>query len=231
MCFGIYSRALFSLIAIPQADGFEKRRTSVVQTDKPNQRYGRNSAAIENDASGDNGTNRQHAEEQRRRDEALVNSEKDQIIDDARLVDPRLADTSKEEEFRKEIQVAKLVESTAADTDNGKASAQSASASMTEANLLVVIISNRRDGMIPTLASIITTASRPVDVVVIGEHGINEQVRTHFGSRINEFISMSVQDITDDLIAQGMQPIWTWPEWHTSMDPSWKNENTLQMHC
>jgi len=101
--------------------------------------------------------------------------------------------------------------------------------SMADANLLIVIISNRRDGIIPTLASIITTASRPVDVVVIGEHGINEQVRDHFGNRINEFTSLSVQDIQDDLVAQGMKPIWTWPDWHTSMDPSWKNENTLHV--
>ena len=95
-------------------------------------------------------------------------------------------------------------------------------------NILVVIISNRRDGIIPTIASILTTASKKVDVVLIGEHKINEQVGAHFGDRINEFTSLSVQDITDDLVAQGLNPIWTWPEWHTSVDnPSWRNENTI----
>jgi lipopolysaccharide biosynthesis glycosyltransferase len=96
-------------------------------------------------------------------------------------------------------------------------------------NVLVVIISNRRDGIIPTVASILTTSTLPVDVILIGEHEINEQVRKHFGNRINEFISMSVKDIEDDLVAQGYKPIWTWPEWHTSMDPSWRNENTLHV--
>lgn len=96
-------------------------------------------------------------------------------------------------------------------------------------NVLVVIISDRRDGIIPTLASIIRTSSKPVDVVLIGEHSINEQVAAHFGSRINEFKSLSVKDIEEDLIAQGFHPIWTWPDWHASMDPGWKNENTLHV--
>lgn len=99
----------------------------------------------------------------------------------------------------------------------------------TKDNVLVVIISNRRDGVIPTLASILRTSSLPVDVVLIGEHEINEQVRDHFGARVNDFTSMSVKDVEDDLVSQGYQPIWTWPEWHTSMEPSWKNENTLHV--
>jgi lipopolysaccharide biosynthesis glycosyltransferase len=101
--------------------------------------------------------------------------------------------------------------------------------SLADANVLVVIISNRRDGIIPTLASIIITSSKPLDVVLIGEHKINEQVRNHFGNRINEFTSLSVKDITKDLESQGMMPIWTWPEWQSSMDPSWKNENTIHV--
>lgn len=95
-------------------------------------------------------------------------------------------------------------------------------------NVLVVIISNRRDGIIPTIASIIKTASKPVDVVLIGEHVINNEVGRHFGKRINEFISLSVQDITDDLVGQNIQPIWTWDDWHVSVDnPQWRNENTI----
>ncbi len=95
-------------------------------------------------------------------------------------------------------------------------------------NVLVVIISNRRDGIIPTIASIIKTSSKPVDVVLIGEHVINNEVGRHFGKRINEFISLSVQDITDDLVGQNIKPIWTWDDWHVSVDnPSWRNENTI----
>lgn len=96
-------------------------------------------------------------------------------------------------------------------------------------NVLVVIISNRRDGIIPTLASIILKSTKPVDVVLIGEHDINMQVSAHFGNRINEFKSLSVKDIENDLVAQGFSPIWTWPDWHTSMDPNWPNENTLHV--
>lgn len=95
-------------------------------------------------------------------------------------------------------------------------------------NVLVVIISNRRDGIIPTIASILMTTSLPVDVVLIGEHEINEQVGAHFGDRINQFVSLSVDDITEDLIAQDYTPIWKWDDWHTSINnPSWRNENTI----
>lgn len=170
---------------------------------------------------------RKEEEEKRRHNEAIANSKKERSKDDPRLVDPRLADTSKQEiEIIQSDTKVEFVHSAPAGV-NGESSVEIASAA--DANLLIVVISNRRDGIIPTLASIITTASKPVDVVVIGEHAINEQVRAHFGSRINEFTSMSVQDITDDLVAQGLQPIWTWSEWHTSMDPSWKNENTLHV--
>lgn len=95
-------------------------------------------------------------------------------------------------------------------------------------NVLVVIISNRRDGIIPTIASILITSTLPVDVILIGVHEINEQVRAHFGVRINQFVSLSVDDITEDLLAQGFRPIWKWDEWHTSIDnPNWRNENTI----
>jgi lipopolysaccharide biosynthesis glycosyltransferase len=162
---------------------------------------------------------------------------------DARLVDARLADTSAMEESmemntetktkknepvvvdipKEPIVVQPFIKQQTEQNDGV------AAGSVADENVLVVIISNRRDGIIPTLASIIKTSSKPVDVVLIGEHEINEQVAAHFGSRINEFKSMSVKDIEVDLVAQGFQPIWTWPDWHTSMDPSWKNENTLHV--
>jgi hypothetical protein len=95
-------------------------------------------------------------------------------------------------------------------------------------NVLVVIVSNRRDGIIPTVASILVTSTLPVDVILIGVHEINEQVGAHFGKRINQFVSLSVDDITEDLLAQDFRPIWKWDEWHTSIDnPSWRNENTI----
>jgi hypothetical protein len=95
-------------------------------------------------------------------------------------------------------------------------------------NVLVVIVSNRRDGIIPTIASILITSTLPVDVILIGVHEINEQVGAHFGQRINQFVSLSVDDITEDLLAQDFRPIWKWDEWHTSIDnPSWRNENTI----
>jgi lipopolysaccharide biosynthesis glycosyltransferase len=150
---------------------------------------------------------------------------------DARLFDPRLADSSgidsvsasrhdksSEGDVAPQTLVAKSV-------DTGDA----VKTNSTGENVLVVIISNRRDGIIPTLASILRTSTKPVDVVLIGEHDINLQVSAHFGSRINEFKSLSVKDIENDLVAQGFKPIWTWPEWHTSMDPSWPNENTLHV--
>ena len=115
---------------------------------------------------------------------------------------------------------------TPARTSNGT----SALSSEEEETVLVVIISNRRDGIIPTIASILRTSSLPVDVVLIGVHAINQQVQEHFGNRIHTFTSLSVQDIEDDLVQQGFSPIWTWPEWHTSIgNPDWKNENTLHV--
>jgi lipopolysaccharide biosynthesis glycosyltransferase len=97
-------------------------------------------------------------------------------------------------------------------------------------NILIVIISNRKDGIIPTIGSILATASKPVDVVLIGVHETNEQVRTHFGDRINDFTSLSVQDVSDDLLKQGRKPIWTWDTWHTSINnPAWRTEHTLHV--
>jgi Glycosyl transferase family 8 len=96
--------------------------------------------------------------------------------------------------------------------------------------VLIVIISDRKDGIIPTISSILMTSTQPVDVVLIGRYVINEEVKTHFGNRINMFTSLSVQDVTSDLQKAGHKPIWTWPDWHTSINnPAWRNKNTLHV--
>lgn len=102
--------------------------------------------------------------------------------------------------------------------------------------VLVVIVSNRLSGILPTVSSILThTTSKPIDLVLIGDHNINEQVRQHFmqprssGGRIHVFTSLTVQDVQDDLLEQGHKPIWTWPEWGASRSPDWRNENTLHV--
>jgi lipopolysaccharide biosynthesis glycosyltransferase len=96
--------------------------------------------------------------------------------------------------------------------------------------VLVVIISDRPDGIIPTIASILQTSSVPVEVVLIGVHSVNDQVQRHFGSRLQTFTSLSVADVTRDLQTEGHDPIWTWPDWHSSVNnPAWHNENTLHV--
>lgn len=145
----------------------------------------------------------------------------------AMLEDARLADES-QEEMANQLEAEPATGGGGADSTPHIFAASSGTEDYGDV-VLVVIISNRRDGIIPTVASILTTSSKPVDVILIGEHEINEQVRDHFGDRIHSFTSMSVKDVEDDLVAQGLTPIWTWPEWHTSMDPSWRNENTLHV--
>jgi hypothetical protein len=97
--------------------------------------------------------------------------------------------------------------------------------------VLVVISSDRLHGILPTLASIVrTTTSAPVDVVMIGNHSINQQVRDHFGLRIHQFIDLTVDDVKLDLQRQGLRPIWTWDDWHSSIrqQTTWVNENTIR---
>lgn len=96
---------------------------------------------------------------------------------------------------------------------------------------MVVIISDRKNGIIPTIASVLATSSQPVDVVLIGLAHINQQVQSHFGSRIRLFTTLTVADVTQDLQQNaGLEPIWTWPEWQTSIrNPHWRNANTLHV--
>ena len=177
---------------------------------------------------------------------------KDTVEQDGRFVDARLADSTAINEFAMigdnegkhgspgvhldttsehmdTDSVVQVVNSKKSSTTTTQQQQPATDVATDDENVLVVIISNRRDGIIPTIASILRTSTKPVDVVLIGVHSINEQVNAHFGNRINAFTSLSVQDIEDDLVKQGFQPIWTWPEWHTSMDPSWPNENTLHV--
>jgi len=105
--------------------------------------------------------------------------------------------------------------------------------------VLVVIVSNRLEGILPTVSSILAhTTSKPVDLVLIGDPAINEQVRQHFAKprdaarglgTIHAFTSLTVRDVQDDLLQQGYQPIWTWPEWGSSRHPHWRNQNTLHV--
>lgn len=104
--------------------------------------------------------------------------------------------------------------------------------------VLVVIVSNRLNGIIPTVSSILTsTKIRPVDLVLIGDEKINQKVQEHFAkpsasrANIHQFTSLTVDDIQRDLQKQGYSPIWTWPEWGTSQRDfkHWRNENTLHM--
>jgi lipopolysaccharide biosynthesis glycosyltransferase/LPS sulfotransferase NodH len=108
--------------------------------------------------------------------------------------------------------------------------------------VLVVIISDRLDGIIPTVASILThTTSKPVDLVLIGNNAeVNEGVRQHFMDRnrtkegrraeIRQFTSLSIKDVQDDLVRQGYTPIWTWPEWGSSRKVDWfKSDHTLHV--
>ena len=102
--------------------------------------------------------------------------------------------------------------------------------------VLVVIVSDRFEGIIPTVASIVRhTKSKPIDLVLIGNnHDVNERVRQHFmthqpnatttrplkrtnrNNNIRMFTSYSTLEIQTDLMNQGYQPIWTWPEWGSS---------------
>lgn len=102
--------------------------------------------------------------------------------------------------------------------------------------VLVVIISNRLPAVIPTVSSILShTSSKPVDLVFIGDPGLNELVRSHFTNAtrsrraFRSFISLTVDDVQKDLLVQGYRPIWTWKEWGSSRSSTWHNANTLHV--
>jgi hypothetical protein len=81
------------------------------------------------------------------------------------------------------------------------------------------------EGVIPVIASILRTTTTPVDVVCVGDTDVNSAVQKHFGKRIHKFTSLTVKDIEEDLKLQGIRPIWTWTEWHASIDTTTTNNN------
>lgn len=105
-------------------------------------------------------------------------------------------------------------------------------------SVLVVIVSNRFAGIVPTVSSILThTNSTGIELVLIGTAGVNQRVEKHFRTHhrnradLHSFTSLTLQDIQQDLEAQGIQPIWTWPEWGSSQrDADWfRPEATLHV--
>jgi lipopolysaccharide biosynthesis glycosyltransferase len=108
--------------------------------------------------------------------------------------------------------------------------------------VLVVIVSDRFEGIIPTVASILThTKSKPIDFVLIGNNQtVNERVRKHFMNNnrnksqkradVHRFTCFSILQIQNDLIHQGYQPIWTWNAWGSSRKPDWfRSEYTIRV--
>ena len=95
--------------------------------------------------------------------------------------------------------------------------------------ITTVIISDRIEGIVTTLGSMIRSTSSSINVILIGNQETNEKAQEHFHDRTSSFIAMTVEEIQADLIAQGFDPIWNWREWHSSRDPEWKNENTLHV--
>jgi lipopolysaccharide biosynthesis glycosyltransferase len=103
--------------------------------------------------------------------------------------------------------------------------------------VLVVILSDRLEGVIPTVASILKhTKNKPVDLVLIGNNPlVNDGVKQHFMSKnqtnqssrasIHQFTSLSIKDVQNDLVRQGYKPIWTWPEWGSSRKSNWFKPN------
>lgn len=92
-----------------------------------------------------------------------------------------------------------------------------------------ILMSDRMEGVITTLGSMIRSTSTPIQIILIGNQATNEKVQTHFAGRTSSFIIMTIEEAQNDLINQGLSPIWTWDEWHSSRDPNWKNENTIHV--
>eukprot|EP00581_Thalassiosira_minuscula_P028591 CAMPEP_0183755862 /NCGR_PEP_ID=MMETSP0739-20130205/4565_1 /TAXON_ID=385413 /ORGANISM="Thalassiosira miniscula, Strain CCMP1093" /LENGTH=1102 /DNA_ID=CAMNT_0025992861 /DNA_START=157 /DNA_END=3465 /DNA_ORIENTATION=+ len=92
-----------------------------------------------------------------------------------------------------------------------------------------LIFSDRLDGIIPTIGSMVRSASVPVNIILIGKEDINKEAYDHFHERTGSFITMTVEEAQEDLIEQGLNPIWKWDEWHSSSEPGWKNDNTIHV--
>mmetsp|Transcript_24540 Transcript_24540/g.42002 ORF Transcript_24540/g.42002 Transcript_24540/m.42002 type:complete len:1055 (+) Transcript_24540:79-3243(+) len=92
-----------------------------------------------------------------------------------------------------------------------------------------LIFSDRLNGIIPTIGSMIRSSSKPVNIILIGKQDVNGAAHAHFKDRTSSFITMTVDEAQTDLIHQGLNPIWKWDEWHSSKASEWKSENTLHM--
>ena len=78
----------------------------------------------------------------------------------------------------------------------------------------------------------IRSTSTLLNVVLVGDSETNARAKSHFEGRTAAFITMTVADAQADLMQQGLDPIWNWDEWHSSMpnddgDDDWRNENTI----
>ncbi len=97
-----------------------------------------------------------------------------------------------------------------------------------EKKVTVLIFSDRIEGIITTIGSMIKSSpNSPISVILVGKQEPNEQAKEHFKNRIASFVTMTIEDAQADLVAQGLNPIWNWDTWHTSSDPTWANENTI----
>ena len=94
----------------------------------------------------------------------------------------------------------------------------------------VLIFSDRINGLIPTIGSMIRATSVPINIVLIGKDDINKKAHDHFHSRTASFVTMTVNEAQQDITEQGLSPIWNWKEWHSSIkQPGWKNDNTIHV--
>ena len=93
-----------------------------------------------------------------------------------------------------------------------------------------LIFSDRLEGIIPTIGSMIRSTSVPMNIILIGKADINAKAYEHFATRTASFVTMTVEDAQNDLINNaGLNPIWKWDEWHSSSEEGWKNENTIHV--
>ena len=99
-----------------------------------------------------------------------------------------------------------------------------------------LIFSDRLEGIIPTIGSMVRSTSVPMHIILIGKEGTNAEAYAHFGDRTASFVTLTFEEAAADLTNQGLYPIWNWEEWHSSVDaetggisPEWTNENTIHV--
>lgn len=99
----------------------------------------------------------------------------------------------------------------------------------TSTKIVTLLISDRIQGIIPTLGSMINSTKSDVNVILIGDADVNEKVRKQFTGRFATFTTMTLEEVDADLRSQGINPIWKWKEYGSSHDASWKNKNTIRL--